>query len=104
MLLMERGYVGAGLFLLPWLLVAVRAWTMPATDDLKTAATLLTTLSIYEFFVTSVAYDPPLWLSLGITASIVLRIDPISASGSMELSRLALRSRSAVSGHFNHNS
>jgi hypothetical protein len=72
LLLMERGAVGTIFFLAPWLLIGVRSRLMPAADTFRTPAILLTGLHLYCFSTFSLAYFLPFWLSLGITASLVL--------------------------------
>jgi hypothetical protein len=72
LLLMERGTVGTIFFLAPWLLLAVRSRTMAASDTFRTPALLLTGLHLYCFSTFSLAYFLPFWLSLGVTASLVL--------------------------------
>jgi len=73
LILMERGVVGAAFFLVPWLLIGMRSYRLPRADPARTPALLLTALQLYSFSTTSLAYFPPFWLSLGITASLIFR-------------------------------
>jgi hypothetical protein len=73
LLLMERGLVGAAFFFAPWIVIGTCAYRLPRTDPARTPALLLTALQLYSFATFSLAYFPPFWLSLGITASLVLR-------------------------------
>jgi hypothetical protein len=72
LLLMERGLIGTVLFLIPWVLVGARAWMLPRDSPGRTLALLLSTLNLYAFATSSVAYFLPFWFSLGIAASLVL--------------------------------
>jgi hypothetical protein len=72
LLLMERGVVGTSLFLAPWVYIGVRSCLRPAADSCRTPALLLSALNLYAFWTCSILYLLPFWLSLGITASLML--------------------------------
>jgi hypothetical protein len=72
LLLMERGLVGAVLFLVPWVYIGVRSGLRSSADPCRTLALLLSALNLYNFSISSILYSLPFWFSLGITASLVL--------------------------------
>jgi O-Antigen ligase len=93
LVLMERGAVGAAFFFAPWLMIGMRAYRLPRTDAVRTPALLLIALQLYSFFTFSLAYFPPFWLSLGITASLIFRTDLLPKRFAMG-SRVELGTRS----------
>jgi O-antigen ligase len=75
MLLMERGAIGTALLLAPWIYIAIQSLLLPQGDKARTPIVLLTTLQIFAFCTSSVISFLPYWLSLGMTASLLLRTD-----------------------------
>jgi O-Antigen ligase len=71
MLLMERGVLGAALFLIPWFAFAARAWFMPISYPGRSVALLLIVATLHAYCSFSLEYFLPFWFALGITASIV---------------------------------
>jgi hypothetical protein len=72
LLLMERGVVGSILFFAPWVYIGARSCLRSSTDASRTPALLLSALNLYNFSTSSILYSLPFWLSLGITASLIL--------------------------------
>jgi hypothetical protein len=68
----ERGAVGAVLFLAPWFWLAWRSLKLPKNDEMRTLCALLSALQLYSFTTSSMAYSLQFWLSLGICASCIL--------------------------------
>ena len=71
MLLMERGILGATLFLIPWFGFTMRAWLLPDDYPGRSAALLLMVATLYSFCSFSLTYFLPFWFALGITGSVV---------------------------------
>ena len=71
MLLMERGVLGATLFIIPWFGFTARAWLLPVDYPGRTVALLLMIVTLYSYCSFSLTYFLPFWLALAITASIV---------------------------------
>ena len=72
LVLIERGAVGAVLFLAPWMWLGWRALKLPKTNDMRTFCGLLSALNLYTFTTSSMAYTLPYWFALGICASCIL--------------------------------
>jgi len=72
LMLIERGLIGAIFFLVPWFWLTWRSVKLPRTDSMRTLCVLLSVLHLYTFWTSSVAYQLPYWLSLGICASCTL--------------------------------
>jgi hypothetical protein len=71
MLMMERGSLGATLFLIPWFSFTARAWTMPIDYPGRSVALLLMVATLYSYCSFSLTYFLPFWLAFGIAASLV---------------------------------
>jgi hypothetical protein len=71
MLMMERGSLGATLFLIPWFSFTARAWTMPIDCPGRSVALLLMVATLYSYCSFSLTYFLPFWLAFGIAASLV---------------------------------
>jgi hypothetical protein len=67
----ERGVVGAALFLIPWVSVAVFAFLLPRNCGFRELALMLSALNLYTFSTFSTMYYLPFWLSLGILISLM---------------------------------
>jgi O-antigen ligase len=72
LVLIERGAVGAVLFLAPWVWLGWRTVKMPRADDMRTFCALVSALNFYTFTTSSTAYFLPYWFALGICASCIL--------------------------------
>jgi O-antigen ligase len=72
LVMIERGAVGAVLFMAPFVWLSWRAVKLPKTDEMRTFCVLLSALNLYTFAVSSMAYSLPYWFALGICASCIL--------------------------------
>ena len=70
-ILVERGVVGAVLFFIPWISVAVLAFLLPRKHGFRELALMLSALTLYIFSTSSMMYYLPYWLSLGMLISLV---------------------------------
>lgn len=71
MLLMERGFLGATLFLIPWFGFTIRAWLLPVDYPGRSASLLLMVATLYSFCTFSLTYFLPFWFALGVAGSVV---------------------------------
>jgi hypothetical protein len=72
MVWLERGTIGAVLFFVPWVTLAIRAWLLPRNASGRILSFLLLTMTLYSFTSFSITYFLPFWLAFGVSASLVL--------------------------------